>query len=251
MPYFAKHRKTGARISISRRTAAHIIQRAFRKRRRKAGRYKGLPYKQRPGASGHPLGKQFYTTLRYNESHSFATASTAGFATSYRFNLNSLYDPNETGLGHQPRGYDQLMALYNKYCVVAAKISVTIVPDSTIPSCVGIKLLDGAQAPQTDRKAYIENGDSTWKYMTTANGGNNRVTLVKNVNIKKFHGLKSIVGEDDFTFTSTQEPNNDNMVCADIWVAPLSSADTHGRMIADVLIEYKVVFLEPKELPIS
>lgn len=36
-------------------------------------------------------------------------------------NLNSLFDPNRTGVGHQPYGYDQLSALYNRYRVISCK----------------------------------------------------------------------------------------------------------------------------------
>lgn len=33
------------------------------------------------------------------------------------FNLNSLYDPDKTGTGHQPYGYDALQVAYNRYKV--------------------------------------------------------------------------------------------------------------------------------------
>jgi len=45
---------------------------------------------------------------------------------SFKINLNSLFDPNATiGLGHQPRGFDQLAALYNKYVVTSCRIEIT------------------------------------------------------------------------------------------------------------------------------
>ena len=37
---------------------------------------------------------------------------------------NSVYDPDQTGTGHQPRGFDQIAALYNYYCVTASSIRV-------------------------------------------------------------------------------------------------------------------------------
>jgi hypothetical protein len=33
------------------------------------------------------------------------------------YNLNSVFDPENTGVGHQPRGFDVLAGLYNKYRV--------------------------------------------------------------------------------------------------------------------------------------
>lgn len=46
------------------------------------------------------------------------TGSTSGvFGNEYRFRLNSLYDPDYAGGGHQPYGYDQFNGVYQKYRV--------------------------------------------------------------------------------------------------------------------------------------
>lgn len=63
-----------------------------------------------------------YVTLRYTETFNFTLASTVG--TQQLFRLNSIFDPNSTGVGHQPYGYDQLSALYNRYRVLAARWKV-------------------------------------------------------------------------------------------------------------------------------
>lgn len=47
------------------------------------------------------------------------------------FVLNGLYDPDYTGTGHQPRGFDQMMAFFNHYCVIGAKMFVQYRPDTT------------------------------------------------------------------------------------------------------------------------
>ena len=206
---------------------------------------------QKPGYKGHPFGKQFYTTLRYNEAHTFSAGGAANFASSYKFNLNSLHDPNESGIGHQPLGYDELMTIYEKYTVVGAKITVCFLGDTTVPSVVGLRLVDGNTASIADKKKAIENGDSRWSYMSTANGGNNRIILRKNVNIKKFFGLADIVGNENYTKTATAEPAPDDTCVAEMWVAPISASDTHGRTVADVTIEYTCVFTEPKDLALS
>lgn len=40
------------------------------------------------------------------------------------FRANSLYDPDYTGTGHQPNGFDALMAAYDHFTVLATKIRV-------------------------------------------------------------------------------------------------------------------------------
>jgi len=46
---------------------------------------------------------------------------TSGTAASQLWNLTGMYDPNQTGTGHQPLGFDQWLGIfYNYYCVVEA-----------------------------------------------------------------------------------------------------------------------------------
>ena len=60
-----------------------------------------------------PVASRLHTMLRYVE-----RVSNSGLATrDYLYNLNSLFDPNRTGGGHQPKGFDQLAALYTRYRV--------------------------------------------------------------------------------------------------------------------------------------
>lgn len=226
-------------------------KRLARARQRRLRSQRMIPRNQLPGFKGYPFGKQFYTKLRYNEAHTFGSSSTANFASNYKMCLNSCFDPNDSGVGHQPMGFDQLMSIYEKYTVVGAKITVCFVGDTTVPSVCGLRVVDGNETAIADKKKAIENGNSSWKYMTTANGGNNKVVLTKSVNCKKFFGQKAIVGDDKYTFASTQGPVNDDKIIGELWVAPISASDTHGRTLVDINIEYSVVFTEPKVLSLS
>lgn len=42
------------------------------------------------------------------------------------WNINSLFDPEETYVGHQPRGFDQWATIYNRYRVFAVSGSIVI-----------------------------------------------------------------------------------------------------------------------------
>lgn len=63
-----------------------------------------------------PIAPRFLCKLKYCEN--IAASLTSGvFYGPQRFNLNSIYDPNRTGGGHQPYGHDTLNSLYNRYRV--------------------------------------------------------------------------------------------------------------------------------------
>jgi len=44
------------------------------------------------------------------------------------FNMNSVFDPDRTGTGHQPYGYDQMASLYNRYRVLRFNYRVDFGP---------------------------------------------------------------------------------------------------------------------------
>lgn len=49
-----------------------------------------------------------------------------GVSVAQTFRVNSLYDPDYTGIGDQPVGFDELSAFYSKYRVRACKIKFSI-----------------------------------------------------------------------------------------------------------------------------
>lgn len=52
---------------------------------------------------------------------------TAGAVATRQFVCNGMYDPDYTGVGHQPMYFDQLSAIYNHYTVIGSKIKVKTV----------------------------------------------------------------------------------------------------------------------------
>lgn len=96
------------------------------KPRRKYGRRKPISLINR---ALHPIPQRFITKMKYSE----VVTTTATFG-QYAMNLNSIYDPNRTGTGHQPYAFDTLASLYNRYRVIACGYRVNLaVGSSTVP----------------------------------------------------------------------------------------------------------------------
>lgn len=75
-----------------------------------------------------------YVKLVYSQLISTTVALATG--AQQIFNLNSIFDPDRTGGGHQPYGYDQLAALYNRYRVLKTKWHILFQGES-----VGFRIL--------------------------------------------------------------------------------------------------------------
>jgi hypothetical protein len=79
-------------------------------------------------------GKMFYNTV-------LALAPAAGGVAANVFRMNSVFDPDFSGVGSSAVAYTQLSALYGRYRVMAAKIFVEFVNVSaTIPLTVFVVL---------------------------------------------------------------------------------------------------------------
>lgn len=73
------------------------------------------------------LDQGFRAILQYGEgSISATTTTTPSFK---QFRGNDCYDPNYTGVGHQPLRFDQLMALYNYCFVESSEILIDVTTD--------------------------------------------------------------------------------------------------------------------------
>jgi len=76
------------------------------------------------GRALNPISQNYVCKLKY------CSAVVTNNAGQYVFNLNSLFDPDLTGVGHQPYGYDQLAVLYNRYRVIGTSWHVTCLKQS-------------------------------------------------------------------------------------------------------------------------
>lgn len=74
------------------------------------------------------LPEKIFIKYRYCDYLSFSGTNDA-----YVYRCNSLYDPDYTGGGHQPRNFDQMSSIYAKYSVNAFKFKIiaTFIPNGT------------------------------------------------------------------------------------------------------------------------
>lgn len=107
-----------------------------RKRRTKFRRQRKIGRSLVVNRSPMPVAPRFITRLKYaSQFSSTGLTIVAGVLSDYHFRINSLYDPDSSATGHQPYGFDQLIALYGNYRVFATSWIVTV-PSSSQPLTV-------------------------------------------------------------------------------------------------------------------
>lgn len=145
-----------------------------------------------------PLPDRSFTKLRYS---SLSALTYAGFAVpaSAQIRINSLFDPDLTGAGHQPLAFDEYSAIYNRYRVYGMKWKITFSNrDTTYQAEVAIQARPNVathsnmdtiyEAPYTNRKATlgIEGSGQAVRVLS----GYTSVSKIRGVN-------KSVVKNDD------------------------------------------------------
>ncbi len=181
------------------------------------------------------LGNRQKITHRYFEQ--VAIDPGAGVTTGHVFTANGLFDPNITGTGSQPRGFDQIVAMFDHYTVIAARCTAVFTsPTSGI--LIGIAQRDNNTVP-TAAIAYIEGRNVNWKAMGSLES---TATIKSNMSIKNFLGRPNVLSEDDLRGSSTANPAE--QAYFHVFVGSTLSNDP-GSVTVQVLIEYVTIWTEP------
>lgn len=189
---------------------------------------------------GTPIPTSFRTKLRYCEAVSI-NPGTGGAASVFTFAANGLYDPNIGGVGHQPRGFDELMPLYNHAIVIGSKIKVQFCNrDGAGAQLVGIALRAGTAA-EVDPNNYIEGSNVVYKLLN-ASGGIDSATMNTTFS-NKFLGISDPMSTAILRNSDSSNPSE--LAVYHVFGANPWGVDT-GSILCQVTLEYVVVFTEPK-----
>ncbi len=104
------------------------------------------------------------TWLKYCSYQTLTTTAVTGFGIQ-AWNLNSLFDPDAAVGGHQPRGFDQLAALYNRYRVYRVRWQIDVAHSTglTTNSAALLATLPTNGTTPGDFNSVVENTFSTVK----------------------------------------------------------------------------------------
>lgn len=192
-----------------------------------------------------PFGKKFKYITRYVQLAQRLNPGVGGVPVTYVYNLSSLYDPDQTGAGHQPLAFDQLMPLYDHYHVIATKTRVTATnTDPVNAQIIGIQVRDDA-TPNINFSQVIENGLMTYKTLGTMDSGSATKSLTYSLSHSKFFG-RSVMDGTKYGGTEGSSPNDN--VYLHILVAPADGTTDTGAVLYNIQIDYVAILTEPKLL---
>lgn len=195
------------------------------------------------GSPNNPLATKILSKQVYVDTQTLQpTTAVAGVRV---YSLNGLYDPDITGTGHQPRGFDQLASLYNHYVVIGAKVSCSFTnSDSVNPQIVGLAIRASSNA-EADWNDYVEQGHCQYRMISDAGGSRDTTTLGISGSPAKYLGRSKVMSDPALKGDASANPTEQFYL--HVFGAAVDGADSQG--IRTILkIEYASIFIEPKDL---
>lgn len=165
------------------------------------------------------------------------------------YRANSLFDPDLTGTGFQPNGFDEWSAFYNRYRVHACKIEAKIISTSaTSPGNAGfISIVPTNEATLSGTLIEGVLGNAYCKWANYGpNVGTSTTQLSNYINIGNFMGKEGVPYDDVNQAAVTANPAREVFWHATVQSADQTSSVSNIRVM--FILTYYTEFFSRKEL---
>jgi len=202
-----------------------------------------------------PASKLITNQLYYDDNLSISGIS--GVMATHVFSANGLYDPDTSGSGHQPIGFDQMIQSYNHYSVIRSKITIGFVNNSSYALRVGI-YLSPDNVPITNERQLMENGLVKSVILDAKGGGSmdsgvsGRVkTLSLDCDVRKFFGKSRYTQLMDNEYSGDAASNPQEGVYFMVFAYSSHQGNANSQVLFDATISYDSIYSEPRKLILS
>lgn len=186
---------------------------------------------------------RFFTKLKYMETVTFTGVGWG--ANQYLWRANSIFDPNQTGTGHQPYGMDQWATWYSEYVVYGCKIWCNCLNQGGGGTLVGCAvMLNWGNSFQIWSPAAIAGQWEVPKVMfrdiAAGSVGPSHAKLSKYINIAPQFGVskKTLFVNDDYAASTGANP----AVIANFSFSTSQDDGNASNMVVRFVLKYYVMF---------
>lgn len=179
-----------------------------------------------------------YITLGYSDTFTLSEAGN-GLGAIYSFRLNSLYDPDLTGVGGQPVAFDQYALIYSKYLVFGGSWSVTFDNQVNRAAVVGCIVTSDPSVP-TERKNWPASPGGKSRLLAGSGGGPSCQMVSGKITLAKTFGIKRSAIWNEANFESRTNTNPVQLLYLHVFT--IGQAATTSYVTAHVKIWFKTRF---------
>jgi len=164
------------------------------------------------------------------------------------FNINSTFDPDRSGVGHQPNGRDNMAAIYNKYRVHGATIKVQFAATSATAYIGMVAVCNNTGSLST---FYILNEQPGTKRKTSGFNGaafqiNHKSDCAKTAGVSKMQ----YESNDIYQALCTADPAE--IMTFQVMMYKVDGTTlAAGAVYAEIVIEYDVTYFDGNSIGLS
>lgn len=185
-----------------------------------------------------PFPPSIRRRFKYAYLHQLTTAgspSAGYYGSEVRYNLNALYDPDYSGGGHQPYGYDQFTVNYGNYRVERAAFRITFTTpgaDADILCCCSVAPGTSGSIAGAHPALPLEWNNATFGHLSSAGG---RVCVLDGViDLSTLCGVSKMRYDSDDIYQALISANPSQLALLSFAVASYSGS---GAQACSALIE--------------
>lgn len=216
-------------------------RRNFRRGGKGGRRYKVMKY----NFQGTGIPDRTKVIMKYNQDINVTVDGTVG--ANYLFRCNSIYDPDQSGTGHQPLTHDQWQNFYQFYTVIGAKITCRFVAieDTDITQAVnastnvGVTTIHSPGDTILSPAEFMENNRTTYGLVCAQKP---ITSITKKFSAKNFFGYSKVIDEADLGAAFGSNPANEAFWQLKFW--PVNANGVNRRVAVNIAIQYICVLRE-------
>lgn len=183
-----------------------------------------------------------WSTCIYSQYGGSLGPSLAGVTSSLVYSLNGLYDPDVSGLGQQPTGFDQYMSLYEFYTVTRGTVEVEFLnADESFAALVGANIAP-TDGTSPNANTYIRNSNIKYGLIEKYGTGSSRLKIKFDFDINKLSG-QNVLNDDQYAGTVNANPANQWYLI--LWGTGQDISNNIGSQYFTLRISYWVEFRHP------
>jgi len=189
-------------------------------------------------------------TLKYSAINTL-TSGTGLMGTQQAYLLNSIYDPDYTGGGHQPYGHDQMALIYNKYRVLSARVELVFTTPGAANDLICVAApSSNTSGGMTGLPLYQIQEWPNCQYGIMSSSGERRVVLKNKFDLAELLGVSkaTYLAGDEYEGTFGASPSKNLF-----YIFNMGAVDGTGSETCKVhvLIYYDVLFYDRTTLGLS
>jgi hypothetical protein len=163
-----------------------------------------------------------------------------GSSGNYVYTLNGLYDPDISGGGAQPTGFDEYMAMYNHYRVTSCSVRAIVSLSSAVPTAFCLTPYRNSGTPPASFRDALALGGPFGLISTSAGAS---VELNLHVDVARWQGYNL----DSVNYAGSASANPTLLFYFGVFHESVDGSTSHS-MNAVLRITYTVKFYDRKPL---